>query len=92
MGIRFFIDENFWHNLAEGLRLLGHNVEHLLDHFDPGTKDEVWLKYVGKNKLALITKDKQIRRRPKRHCCASMKLSLFIWVERNKACKLLASN
>ena len=64
MGIRFFIDENFGHNLAVGLSTLEYNVEHLLDNFDPGTKDVVWLEYVGRNKLALITKDKNIRRKP----------------------------
>jgi len=64
MGIRFFIDENLGQDLAKGLRLLGYDVEHLLDTFVPGTKDVDWLKYVGDNHLALITKDKQIRRKP----------------------------
>lgn len=64
MDIKFFIDENLGHDLAKGLGLLGYNVEHLLDHFPQGTKDVEWLEYVGKNKLALITKDKNIRRKP----------------------------
>ncbi len=64
MGIRFFIDENFGPNLAKALGLLGYNVEHLLDTFQPGTKDVDWLEYVGKNNLALITQDKGIRRKP----------------------------
>lgn len=65
MGVRFFIDENLGQDFARGLRLLGdYEVEHLLDTFEPGTKDEVWLAYVGDNKLALITKDSQIRRKP----------------------------
>ena len=64
MDIRFFIDENLGHDLARGLSLLGYSVEHLLDSFPPGTKDVDWLEYVGKRKLALITKDKQIRRKP----------------------------
>lgn len=62
--MRFFIDENLGHDLAKGLDLLGYSVEHLLDSFPPGTKDEDWLEYVGKNNLALITKDKGIRRKP----------------------------
>ena len=64
MGIRFFIDENLGHDLAKGLGLLGFNVEHLLDSFPQGTKDVDWLEYVGKNNLALVTKDKGIRRKP----------------------------
>jgi hypothetical protein len=65
MGIRFFIDENLGQDLARGLRLLGdYEVEHLLDTFEPGTKDEVWLRYVGDNQLALITKDRKIRKKP----------------------------
>jgi len=50
--------------LLRTLSLLQYDVEHLLDRFPSGTKDVEWLEYVGKNKLALITKDKQIRRRP----------------------------
>jgi uncharacterized protein with PIN domain len=62
MCVRFFIDNNFGRELARGLRDLGYeNVEHLTDHFNEDEKDEVWLKYVGENKLALITKDRKIR-------------------------------
>jgi hypothetical protein len=64
MGIRFFLDENLGHDLAKGLRLLGYDVEHLLDTFEPGTKDVDWLGYVGDNHLALITRDKGIRKKP----------------------------
>lgn len=64
MGIKFFIDENYGRDLADGLRLLGYNVEHIFENFDEGVKDTVWLPYVGENKLALITKDKGIRRKP----------------------------
>lgn len=64
MDMRFFIDENLGHDLAKGLGLLGYNVEHLLDSFPQGTKDVEWLEYVGQNNLALITKDKGIRRKP----------------------------
>lgn len=65
MGVRFFIDENIGYNLAKALGLVEVNVEHLLDTFEPGTKDVKWLEYVGKNKLALITKDRNIGRNPK---------------------------
>jgi len=66
MGVRFFVDNNLGKNLVDGLRLLGYsNIEQLQEHFTPDTIDEVWLKYVGENKLVLITKDKMIRKNPK---------------------------
>lgn len=64
MGVRFFFDEGLGQNLAHGLSQIGKNVEHVLDNFPQGTKDVVWLKYISKNRLALVTKDKGIRRKP----------------------------
>lgn len=64
MCIRFIFDEGIGHDFATGLRLTGKNVEHVLDTFAPGTKDEVWLEYAGERQLVLITKDKNIRRKP----------------------------
>lgn len=64
MGVKFFFDECLGHNLAKGLSLAGKNVEHVLDTFQDGTKDEEWLKYVGDNNLILVTKDKGIKRKP----------------------------
>jgi hypothetical protein len=64
MGVRFFFDEGLGQNLANGLSQIGKNVEHVLDNFPQGTKDVEWLKYVSENRLALVTKDKWIRRKP----------------------------
>ena len=64
MELKFFFDECLGQDLAKGLSLAGKNVEHLRDNFDSGTKDVCWLVYVGKNKLILVTKDKNIRRKP----------------------------
>ncbi|OGO27599.1 MAG: hypothetical protein A2136_06380 [Chloroflexi bacterium RBG_16_54_11] len=65
MAIKFLVDENLGINLALGLRNLGHsNIEHILEKFEPGVVDEEWLKYVGENKYAIITKDKNIRKNP----------------------------
>jgi len=64
MGVRFFFDEGLGQNLANGLSQIGKNVEHVLDNFPQGTKDVEWIKYVGENRLALVTKDKGIRRKP----------------------------
>jgi len=66
MGIKFFVDANIGRNLVEGLQKLGPtNIEHIHDNFKEGEIDEVWLEYVGKNGLVLITRDKMIRKNPK---------------------------
>jgi len=66
MGIKFFVDANIGRNLVDGLRSLNYlNIEHIHENFNEGEIDEVWLEYVGKNKLVLITKDKMIRKNPK---------------------------
>jgi predicted nuclease of predicted toxin-antitoxin system len=63
MCIKFFVDENLGKPLVDGLRSFGYeNIEHLLDHFEKGTPDIEWLKYIGENKLVLITKDGRIRK------------------------------
>lgn len=64
MCIKFIFDEGIGHDFVTGLRLTGKNAEHVLDNFDEATADEIWLEYAGKNNLALITKDKNIRRNP----------------------------
>jgi predicted nuclease of predicted toxin-antitoxin system len=65
MAIRFLVDENIGIELVLGLRLLGHeNIEHVTEKFGSGALDEEWLEYAGKNKLAIITKDKSIRKNP----------------------------
>jgi len=65
MDVRFFVDANIGCNLVEGLRSLGYdNIEHIHENFKEGEIDEVWLEYVGKNELVLITRDKMIRKRP----------------------------
>jgi hypothetical protein len=66
MGIKFFVDANIGQSLVIGLHALGYqNIEHIHENFREGEIDEVWLEYVGKNKLVLITKDKMIRKNPK---------------------------
>ena len=63
MCIRFFVDENLGQEMVEGLKMLGYdNIEHLLETFEQGASDVEWLKYVGENKLVLITKDGRIRK------------------------------
>lgn len=64
MDVKFIFDEGIGKNFVKGLGLIGKDVEHVLDTFDRGTKDEIWLKYAGENRLAVILKDKGVRRKP----------------------------
>jgi len=60
----FFFDNNIGQFMVLGLRGFGEDVYHLTDHFPPDTRDEVWLRFVGDQRMALVTRDKRIRRRP----------------------------
>lgn len=58
--LTFFLDENMSPCLAPLLNHLargGHSVCHLSEHFQRGTKDEVWIPEVGKNGWILIGGD-----------------------------------
>lgn len=62
--MKFFIDENLGIQLSNGLKEFGEDTCHLLEHFDSGTSDEIWLQSIGERGWFLITVDKRIRRRP----------------------------
>jgi predicted nuclease of predicted toxin-antitoxin system len=62
--MRFFIDNNLSPHLAEGLKGFGEDVIHKLEMFPPDTDDVVWLEYIGKKGLVLITRDENIRWNP----------------------------
>ncbi len=64
--MRFFFDNNIPEKLAEAMKLLDIDgeVEHLRQTFQQDAEDEEWLRYVGKEELILITRDKKIRKRP----------------------------
>ena len=63
--MNFFFDTNLSPYLAQAINCLEREGEvvHLTEKFPGDTPDEDWLKYVGKNNLILITKDKKIKRR-----------------------------
>ena len=63
--MNFFFDNNLSQHLAKAMNILEKEgiVTHLRDKFEPDAKDEVWLEYVGKNRMIVITRDKQIKRR-----------------------------
>jgi len=63
--MKFFIDENLSERLAEGMKGFGEDVMHLTDEFLPGVQDEVWIPYVGKHNLVLVTRDRRINYRPR---------------------------
>ncbi len=62
--MRFFFDNNIGPNIPKGLCAFGEEACHLVDHFDPDTPDEVWLEFVGRQGMCLVTRDDKIRRRP----------------------------
>ena len=62
--MKFFFDNNLSGHLAKGLLEFGEDVMHLHDHFEEDEADIVWLEYIGKNGITLITKDEKIRRNP----------------------------
>ncbi len=53
----FFVDENLCGVFAARLRLARLKIEELHDHLSRGTKDTVWLPYVGEQGWVAITMD-----------------------------------
>lgn len=62
--MKFFVDNNLSDKLANGMKAFGESVMHLREKFPEDAEDELWLEYVGKNGLVLITRDERIRRNP----------------------------
>lgn len=62
--MKFFFDNNLSEHLAHGLAEFGEDVVHLKDQFEENEEDVVWLEYIGKNRIILITKDERIRKNP----------------------------
>lgn len=44
--------------------MLGEDVTHLRDHFDPSAPDEEWIPWVGLRGWVVVTKDDRITRKP----------------------------
>jgi hypothetical protein len=53
----FFVDENLCGLFSARLRLAGLRVEELTAHWAPGTRDTVWLPYVGSRGWVAVTMD-----------------------------------
>jgi hypothetical protein len=60
----FFFDNNLGQFLVRGLEGFGEDVVHITEHFQGDESDEVWLEFVGKKGMFLITRDQKIRKRP----------------------------
>jgi hypothetical protein len=84
-SIVFFTDENLGrHVVPEAIRAAGEKVIAFHERFASGTKDEVWLKEVGTNGWALLTKDSRIRyRRNELQALLSSKGRSFVLVSSN---------
>jgi hypothetical protein len=62
--MKFFVDNNLSEYLAKGLKEFGEDVTHVKEVFEENTEDVVWLKYIGENRMILITRDERIRKNP----------------------------
>ena len=62
--MKFFFDNNISIHVVAGMKAFGEDVIHLKEKFPENTPDIEWLKYVGENNLALITRDERIRWNP----------------------------
>ncbi len=62
--MKFFFDNNLSKNLVKGFKAFGEDVVHIKDIFPEGTPDIEWLKYVGVNRLILVTRDERLRFNP----------------------------
>jgi len=64
---QYFIDECLGRRVRDALESVlesDEQVHTLADHFDRGTKDEVWLQSVGKRGWVVLTMDGKLRYRP----------------------------
>ncbi len=63
--MNFFFDNNLSPRLARAMNCLEQESEvaHLTENFPRDAIDEDWMKYIGENKIILITQDKKILRR-----------------------------
>lgn len=78
--LTFFIDECLGgHVLAAALSAAGAKVERACDHFPPGAADTDWLTVVGAHRWIVLTKDRQIRRRPlELHALINARVRAFV--------------
>lgn len=62
--VGFLFDAHIPPGLADALNALGEPVEHVNRVFPPGTADETWIRYAGDRDLCIVTRDRNITRRP----------------------------
>lgn len=60
----FFFDNNFAPSYVQAFKVLGEDVCHLRESFDPATPDEDWLPVIGQREWTLVTCDIRIARNP----------------------------
>jgi hypothetical protein len=63
-GVAFLLDENMPPRLARALRELGENAFHVVDVLHRGVPDEIVLRYAGDRGWCLVSRDRNILRRP----------------------------
>jgi hypothetical protein len=81
-GATFFLDESILSSaLRTALLERGAVVELLTQHFASGTRDDVWLSYVGKRQWIVLTKDTRIRyRRVEQAALLRHRAKVFVYI------------
>ncbi|MBN1273425.1 MAG: DUF5615 family PIN-like protein [Candidatus Aminicenantes bacterium] len=84
--MKFFFDNNLSNKIAQAMDLLDQEVEvkHLTDIFNQNTQDSEWLKYIGENKMILLTKDRKILKNvAEKQAIRRYKVGAFILTAKN---------
>jgi predicted nuclease of predicted toxin-antitoxin system len=89
--MKFFFDQNLSPHIVKGMSAFGEDAIHLTDKFPADTEDAKWLKFVGQNKLILITRDLRIRYRPAEiSAFRRYKVGAFVLAGKNRSkCQLI---
>ncbi|MHB2019736.1 MAG: DUF5615 family PIN-like protein [Candidatus Xenobia bacterium] len=64
--MKIVFDNNLSRELAQAMQLLDrdHEVSHITDHVPADTDDEVWLRRAGAEGWIVVTRDKNLKRKP----------------------------
>ena len=87
--LTYFLDELLDSLIvATALRETGAMIERSTEHFDKGTKDDVWLAKAGENRWIVLTRDKRIRyRQLERLALQAAKVRAFVFTGGNVTSK-----
>ncbi len=87
--LTYFLDESLDSlTVATALGEAGAKIERSTEHFDKGTKDDIWLAKAGENRWIVRTRDKRIRyRQLERLALQAAKVRAFVFTGGNVTSK-----